>query len=289
MRSTSLIVTVHRGIRSLPMPVVRVFVVALTCAISAADLLTPSYIVFIGTYLLPIYLAAWYCDVLTLLFVTGMSFAASSYVFLQNFPQDSPTWQMTFSAVSIGLVGIIFALTNLRLKKAFRKLRELTRIDPLTELSNRRDFDEKAHRELERTKRFNTPLSVVMLDIDHFKRVNDTYGHDAGDAVLKKLSVILREGVRGIDVTARIGGEEFAILMPGTTQQMATETAQRLRHTVSKTEIGLADGRSIVVTVSMGVSSFGPDDATMNEMMHRADRALYAAKQSGRNRVLQAA
>jgi diguanylate cyclase (GGDEF)-like protein/PAS domain S-box-containing protein len=173
-------------------------------------------------------------------------------------------------------------------KKLEKKLDQLSRTDPLTGLSNRRDFQEHAERELARSRRFQTPLSVLMLDIDNFKQVNDLFGHAGGDGVLKVLSQSCRTALRKNDIASRWGGEEFAILMPETTAEAAFEVAERWRRELSEAAVLLADGQTIKFTVSIGVSTLVDADANVDDLLKRADLALYEAKNMGRNQVRQA-
>lgn len=170
-------------------------------------------------------------------------------------------------------------------KQLERELDRLARTDPLTGLSNRRDFYTLAERELARSRRFNAPLSLFMLDIDHFKDVNDRYGHAAGDEVLRRLSQTCRGMLRETDVLARIGGEEFAVLMPETTLEQSFEVADKLRTRLADTPIVLPDAQSISFTVSIGISHVLATDTDIDMMLKRADAALYQAKNSGRNQV----
>ncbi len=155
--------------------------------------------------------------------------------------------------------------------------------DVLTGLYNRQSLMEQFAGEVERAARYGHPLSVLMLDIDHFKCVNDDYGHQAGDAVLKGLSRTLGESVRGTDVIGRYGGEEILIVCPETDAATARELAERIRATVAATPIK-ADSQAISITVSIGVSSF-EKGVDVKALVKQADVALYQAKDSGRNRV----
>ncbi len=170
-------------------------------------------------------------------------------------------------------------------KKLESELKRQARIDLLTGLNNRRHFFELAENELERAKRHSAPLTVLMLDVDHFKLVNDTYGHHVGDMVLQKLSEVCVKTLRGIDILGRLGGEEFAILLPETKSEQALEVAERLRLAVAGATVPLEQGGSVHLTVSIGVTSLVATDARIDDVLKRADTALYAAKNAGRNRV----
>lgn len=170
-------------------------------------------------------------------------------------------------------------------KKLERELERQARIDMLTGLNNRRHFFELAEHELARARRHDQPLAVLMLDVDHFKRVNDTYGHHVGDMVLRKMSEVCIQTLRENDILGRMGGEEFAILFPETGRLQALETAERLRQAVANTEVQITQGKSVHFAVSIGVAFFAAADVNVDAILKRADAALYEAKNTGRNRV----
>jgi diguanylate cyclase (GGDEF)-like protein len=156
--------------------------------------------------------------------------------------------------------------------------------DPLTGLYNRRFFDDALAREIAAAHRRRTPFSVVMLDIDRFKKVNDTWGHDAGDAVLEALARLLERGIRGSDIAARYGGEEFALLLPDTPVAGAAERAEILRRDLEAHAIDYGGGR-ISITASFGIAQYGARASEPAAIMKAADAAMYAAKGAGRNKV----
>lgn len=158
------------------------------------------------------------------------------------------------------------------------------RSDPLTGLNNRRAFLEYAERDVRRALRYDFPVALIMLDLDHFKTVNDTYGHPVGDRVLAALAETLRQTTREVDAIGRLGGEEFAILMPDAGAEAALQAAERVRKAVEALTLDV-DGLCLVVTASFGVAVHGRADETIHDLFTRADRALYRAKQRGRNRV----
>ena len=176
-----------------------------------------------------------------------------------------------------------------------RDITELTRIkqemerlahtDFLTGLANRRYFMQRLHEETERVKRGHQPMSVLLLDMDSFKRINDTHGHDVGDRVLQVIASVTKEVKRVSDVAARIGGEEFAMLLPDTDRDGAIKLAQRLRRTINEQVIAAAKGALIQVTASIGVATMSHADHGLDHILTHADRALYRAKDSGRNQV----
>ena len=162
-------------------------------------------------------------------------------------------------------------------------LKELAATDPLTGLYNRREYDLLFKHEIERAKRMNTPLSVGIIDLDHFKKINDTYGHSAGDEVLKQTAVLFRENLRSMDIIGRWGGEEFIILLPGIAIDQANLTGNRLLQALESTNID-AGTVSIKITATIGLTQLLRDD-NMDKVIRRADDALYKGKEAGRNRV----
>lgn len=169
-------------------------------------------------------------------------------------------------------------------RDASERQRKATFCDYLTGLANRRAFFEAAELELERRKQSTRPTAMIMFDADHFKAVNDRFGHPAGDAVLCHLAAALSATFRDVDVVARVGGEEFAVLLPSTELDAAAAAANRLRLLVDSTPL-LVDGELISYTVSAGVAAMDDSLAGLDGLMKRADQALYAAKARGRNRV----
>jgi diguanylate cyclase (GGDEF)-like protein len=176
------------------------------------------------------------------------------------------------------------ARTLLDFKSYLDSCEEAAFTDHLTGLANRRRFERQLEREVERTDRYNHPFCLLIIDIDDFKRVNDTYGHEAGDEVIIRIAKVLREGTRGIDLAARIGGEEFGVILTETTMERAKEIAERLRFSIKSLQIP-AVGR---VTGSVGVAECPSCAETARELLARADAALYKAKREGRDRVAQA-
>jgi diguanylate cyclase (GGDEF)-like protein len=149
---------------------------------------------------------------------------------------------------------------------------------------NRRKLFELGQREFDRSARYHTDLSVILLDLDRFKKINDSFGHHSGDRVLEGIASLISRSIRQIDLFGRYGGEEFVVLLPDTSSAEALETAERLRLLVSELNIETERG-VLTVTVSLGVATLTPDVPSLANFIDQADQAMYAAKQAGRNRV----
>jgi len=170
------------------------------------------------------------------------------------------------------------------LARARDEAERLARTDMLSGVANRRYFEEVAAQEFARARRYRQPLSVIIFDIDLFKQINDNYGHAAGDAVIRAVACIAGDAVREVDFVARVGGEEFAILLPGVRSEHALVSAERLRERIAAHALGF-DDQVLGFTASFGVSELAEIDASFEHLQQRADHALYAAKQAGRDRV----
>jgi diguanylate cyclase (GGDEF)-like protein len=164
-------------------------------------------------------------------------------------------------------------------------LETLAAVDWLTGLYNRRHFETLAQAELARSQRYMRPMTVMMLDIDHFKDVNDTYGHARGDRVIQALATVCLATKRDADVAARLGGEEFALLLPETTDSAATQFAERLRQQIRDCA-PIVEGEKLPITVSIGIAGASMTTSGFQSLLSNADQALYEAKRSGRNRVV---
>lgn len=169
------------------------------------------------------------------------------------------------------------------ISQANKRLANMTLTDELTGLPNRRYLNRRLREELAMTKRFKSPISCIMIDIDHFKRTNDTLGHQAGDDVLQALAKVLREGKREEDVIGRYGGEEFLFLLPQVDSPGAMILAERLRKKVADTDFKTSLANDVRLTISLGVATFTSENLTEAELIRRADDALYQAKAEGRN------
>ena len=164
-------------------------------------------------------------------------------------------------------------------------LREMATFDFLTGVFNRRHFTTRLSEEIARIQRLDAQIAfILMLDLDHFKKINDTYGHAAGDTVLRMLGALLREDLRKIDTVRRLGEEEFATILPGTSAAEAAVFSERLRQKTEATPT-VQSGKTIHATVSIGMTEIHPDHARAEDVLAQADHALYLAKERGRNRV----
>jgi diguanylate cyclase (GGDEF)-like protein len=192
-----------------------------------------------------------------------------------------------FSLV-LGVLLLIMSSQRLQgeLESQQEALEKIASTDILSETGNRRHFLETATREIERARRYRRPLSLIMLDIDHFKNINDTHGHEYGDAVIKSLGQMLSVQARESDTVCRIGGEEFAILMPETTLDAAALVAIRLQAILNTTPMAETEKQKIFCTASMGLAELADDDTNIYDLLPRADQSMYQAKREGRNRIV---
>ncbi len=190
----------------------------------------------------------------------------------------------------IGVFGIKSALSEIR--KENSALEILNATDSLTLALTKKETYVRLKREISRGKRSSHPLAFLMIDIDHFKRINDQYGHMVGDTVLKNLSLFCQLKLRDIDVFGRFGGEEFLVACPETNAKAALEVAERLREAIAKESFAMVDGQEVTLTVSIGISIFDPQqvhhdslDLAMDQYIDYSDKAMYCAKNAGRNQV----
>jgi diguanylate cyclase (GGDEF)-like protein len=218
--------------------------------------------------------------------------AAAAFGFLNENGRYLHVQLVTFTAYLISALSIGFGFFWMTTSLLTSELDLLASTDPLTRIFNRRVFLLWCEKEVERSRRTSLPFSMLMIDLDHFKQLNDEYGHQTGDAALCAVVESMQDSIRGLDVLGRWGGEEFVALLPAASPESALLVAQRMRRNIAK--IRLPDSNKagadalmeVKVTASIGVSTYrGPDDA-LRHIIQRADAALYEAKASGRNQVL---
>ncbi|MGO4137866.1 diguanylate cyclase [Rhizobium brockwellii] len=213
----------------------------------------------------------------------------STRLFQMEYPCHSPASSRWFlgRVTPLGIVegGAVISHENITGRRLLEnELEKLAATDPLTGLPNRRYFFDMANAEFEKVRRFDAKASIIMMDVDAFKAVNDTHGHAAGDEVLRTIGRRCRETMRQSDVLARFGGEEFVVLLPHTTAADATKLAELLRMRICEQAVQIVS-RQIFVTASFGVTEVHRDDLSLDDALVRADKALYQAKHAGRNCV----
>lgn len=222
-------------------------------------------------------------DTLTKL-VGGLSVTVDKVPYDRQY--DKILHQLSLGYFGIWVVGIaslgVFGVFGSRL---LRRIEYASTHDGLTGLKNRHEIERQLTVECARAERYHRQLSVMMLDIDHFKEVNDTYGHQAGDEALRVVAETVRKMIRKPDIAGRYGGEEFLILVTETSTEGASNLAQRLNAAIKATPIALPDNKTLSLTVSIGVASWSPERKLPSALINSADEALYRAKESGRDRV----
>ena len=219
-----------------------------------------------------------------ILYVISSYFKINFYIF--EIDAAAVNILSAFSVItSIGTTFFIFFISSLALAKKSNELEYLANTDPLTQSANRRSFFYQGELEFELARKYGYSFSLIVMDIDHFKIINDTHGHDVGDTVLIDFSDTIRKKIRAEDIFGRHGGEEFGLILRNTTLETAGDIAEMIRMTVSEISFK-ADKKKFNITVSLGVIRFSENFRTFNEMMSKADIALYEAKNSGRNKVV---
>ena len=255
----------------------------LTALIYLANTLTPSAIKLGLLYLIPVLLVTWYEGVFWGAAVTLATAVLRLVIEVEQVPQDTIGVAVLNQLSFLAVAGIaIFGFRHIRRTQAL--LEDLAIRDPLTRVYNARAFAERLGQELKRTRRYGRPLSVLYLDLDDFKRVNDSHGHQTGDAVLKLVADAIRRAVRQADVVGRLGGDEFAVLMPETDGDLADAAAARLAK-----ELRDAFKGTPAVTASVGVVSCTRAEAGVDEVLRQADQAMYQAKRKGKDQAVKVA
>ncbi len=234
-------------------------------------------------------MGAWRATLLTVVIASLGSFTLTwmSLHLMGHGSMGNAAWISVLVPVPLALVfGGSSVVLVIALDQAWSQVNELAMVDSLTGLSNRRRFIPAAEREIELARRHHQPLALLLLDVDHFKAINDTHGHQAGDLVLVEVGKRCRETLRTTDLLARWGGEEFIVLLPNTPQIRAQQLAERVREAVSASAQLVLGDQSVQVTVSVGVAGTAPGPAvSLETLIQRADEALYRAKHAGRDQV----
>jgi diguanylate cyclase (GGDEF)-like protein len=258
--------------------------ILLTLAVYWLNAVTPPSARLGILYIIPVLLVTW-TEGLT----WGIVFAVATTGFREaiawvQMPADTPIeWRLANAGAYVAVLGVAMAgLQTLRRREA--QMARLVIQDQLTNVLNARAFAERLGQELDRNRRYPRPLSLMYMDLDNFKVINDTHGHQTGDAVLRLVADAMRSSVRQADVVGRLGGDEFAVLMPETDAQLADAAAKRLIASLRTVFKGTPN-----VTASIGVVSCTATDASTDDLLRRADQAMYDAKKSGKDRVVQVA
>jgi diguanylate cyclase (GGDEF)-like protein len=215
-------------------------------------------------------------------FLAGYFLARPDFL-VQEYLVSSLIIVLGSSLISLGLGHIIYHLNRTNFFKE-KKLEYLATHDLLTELLSRREFEKRLEASLSEADRYGFPVSLMMIDLDHFKEINDTHGHSAGDEVLKRFGQILKEEKREADVAGRYGGEEFSVVLPHTELDDAKKLSERISDAL-KGETFAGPDDDFGVTCSIGLTDYAVDAETRDQLVKRADRALYRAKEAGRDRL----
>ena len=194
--------------------------------------------------------------------------------------------QLAGGYVALFALSMLVFWSHLSILKQRDELSRLATTDSLTGISNRRALINAGEREFYRQSRYKNPLSVLMIDVDKFKNINDSQGHPVGDKVIRNVAEIMTSSVRTQDIVGRVGGEEFVALLPETDLEGATAIAERLRSTVENSNVLNENGKAVRFTISIGIATTRLEDQSFEQLLGRADKGLYKAKESGRNRVV---
>jgi diguanylate cyclase (GGDEF)-like protein len=256
----------------------------LTLVVYWVNTVTPPFARLGVLYVIPVLLVTWTEGLVWGIVFGVASIALREVVALNQMPADTPlAWRVGNGAAYVAVVSLAMAgLQSLRLHQA--QLARLVIQDQLTGVLNARAFADRLSQELDRNRRYPRPLALMYMDLDNFKVINDTHGHQTGDAVLRLVADAMRSSVRQADVVGRLGGDEFAVLMPETDAPLADAAAKRLVAGLRNVFKGTPN-----VTASIGVVSCTATEASTDDLLRRADQAMYDAKKLGKDRVVQVA
>lgn len=255
--------------------------VAIVGLVGAIDHLTGPEVFVSIFYLLPIFLVTWFAEIwmgVIISIASAITWLITDFTAGHIYVHPAiPYWNM---GVRLGTFLILAFLLS-ALKKAMEHEKELARTDALTGVANRRYFFELANMEINRARRYKHPFTVVWIDLDNFKAVNDHFGHSTGDALLRSVANTLQKNIRATDMVARLGGDEFAILLPET----GPEPAEVITHKIQKVNLDTMEKNEWPVTFSIGVVTFVSPPSTVDEMLKISDGVMYRAKKNGKNAI----
>jgi len=255
-------------------------VLALTVLVSWIDLVTPSYIFLTGFYFLPIFLSVWCGNKLLTYLVVTTSIVTSLYMSSIIIPIGVPIWQPTAAYASDVIIFATFGMLMTRIKSLCNRLEKESQTDVLTGLRSRRAFLDSGQFEISRAVRNSQTLTLAMLDLDNFKYINDTQGHQAGDTLLKGAAKCMVSTLREVDIIGRLGGDEFAILLPNTDSAEAEEVLERVQCNLGP----LLQWHCPQVSISIGTVTVRPNsELSLSSLMDQADAAMYETKRTSRN------
>jgi diguanylate cyclase (GGDEF)-like protein len=256
---------------------------ALMVIVYLANEYTPPPVKLGLLYLVPVLVVTWYGSLWVGIIFTLIAMVLRMIVELNQQPDTTATISL-LNQLSFAVVAGIAMLAYRRLRRSQDALAQLATQDQLTGVLNARAFADRLSQELDRNRRYPRPLALLYMDLDNFKIINDTHGHQTGDAVLRLVAEAMRSSVRHSDVVGRLGGDEFAVIMPETDAQLADAAATRLAASLRNVFRGTPN-----VTASIGVVSCTATDASTDDLIRRADQAMYDAKKAGKDRVVQVA
>lgn len=260
-----------------------IFTIVITLVVTALRYYFGAELAFTLFYIFPVIFATWFTGIWSGILISFFNAALWLTADLSGtkFSTDIiPYLNNTFRLIVFLIITYIVS----ELKRALEKQIELARIDPLTSIANRRAFYETASLEVDKASRHKFPVSILYVDLDNFKEVNDTFGHSTGDMLLKLIAAAISKSLRTIDLAGRLGGDEFGILLTQTNAESAFIVASKLKEIITE----LMQKNNWPVTPSIGIVTSSASNCSLNEIMKKADMLMYTAKQSGKNTIRQA-